>query len=60
MSILTICVGALLVWNAVYCGWKLAADFRHSNSGRGVLGILALAGSASPLVIGLIVSLHGS
>lgn len=60
MSMLTICAGVLLVWNTVYCTWKITADFRQNSLVSGVLGIFALAGSASLLAIGLLVSLRGS
>ena len=38
----------LLIWNAVYCGLKIAADFRGPKPANGVWGLFALA--AHPVV----------
>jgi hypothetical protein len=43
-----------------YCAWKITADFRQNSPVSGVLGVCALAGSASLLTIGVLVSLRGS
>ena len=45
---------ALLVWNAVYCGMKISADFRGPKPASGVWGLFALAGALSVLVMGAV------
>lgn len=52
----------LLIWNAVYCGLKIAADFRGPKPANGVWGLFALAGILSLIafvVIGTGVAFSG-
>ena len=44
----------LLVWNAIYCAVKIAADFRGPKPANGVWGLFALAGALSMIVMGLV------
>ena len=44
----------LLIWNAVYCSLKIAADFRGSKPANGVWGLFALAGALSLIAFTLI------
>ncbi|TPG49474.1 hypothetical protein [Sphingomonas glacialis] len=44
----------LLIWNAVYCGLKIAADFRGPKPASGVWGMFALAGVLSMIVMAVI------
>jgi len=43
-----------LMWNAVYCGLKIAADFRGPKPASGVWGLLALAGVLSTIVMAVV------
>jgi hypothetical protein len=45
---------ALLIWNAVYCGLKIAADFRGPKPASGVWGLFALAGVLSMIAMALV------
>jgi len=44
----------LLMWNAVYCGLKIAADFRGPKPASGVWGLLALTGVLSTIVMAVV------
>jgi hypothetical protein len=44
----------LLTWNAVYCGLKIAADFRGPKPASGVWGLFALAGVLSMIAMALV------
>ena len=44
----------LLTWNAVYCGLKIAADFRGPKPANGVWGLFALAGVLSTIAMALV------
>jgi hypothetical protein len=57
---LSIIVGILLVWNAIYCGWKIVGDFRTKNTVQGALGLVALASPMSLVVIALLIERYGS
>ena len=43
----------LLVWNVVYCGLKIASDFRGPKPANGVWGLFALGGVLSLIVFTL-------
>lgn len=52
----------LVIWNAVYCGLKIAADFRGSKPANGVWGLFALAGALSmilTILVGAAVAVSG-
>ena len=44
----------LLIWNAVYCGIKIVADFRGPKPASGVWGLFPLAGVLSMLAMALV------
>lgn len=44
----------LLIWNAVYCGLKIVADFRGPKPASGVWGLFALAGALSTIAMALV------
>ncbi|MDR6790607.1 hypothetical protein J2Y58_003990 [Sphingomonas sp. BE138] len=44
----------LLIWNAVYCGIKIAADFRGPKPANGVWGLFALAGVLSMIAMAMV------
>lgn len=44
----------LLIWNAVYCGIKIVADFRGPKPASGVWGLFALAGVLSMLAMAVV------
>ena len=40
-------VWLLLAWNVIYCIIKMKSDFQSVRPAKGILGVLALAGSLS-------------
>jgi hypothetical protein len=40
---------ALLMCNAIYCGQRVIADFRHSRQAQGAWGLFALSGTLMAL-----------
>jgi hypothetical protein len=43
----------LLVVSTVYCARNVIADFRNAKASAGIWGAVALAGTLSPLTLGL-------
>jgi hypothetical protein len=54
MVVWLIVTAVLLVWNAVYCGLKIAADFRGPKPANGVWGLFALLGVLSMIAMALV------
>lgn len=48
---------ALLVVSTVYCARNMIADFRNAKASAGIWGAVALAGTQSPLTLGVTVLL---
>jgi hypothetical protein len=43
----------LLVVSTIYCARNMITDFRNAKSSAGIRGAVALAGTLSPLTLGL-------
>ncbi|PZO73137.1 MAG: hypothetical protein DI632_14935 [Sphingomonas hengshuiensis] len=44
----------LLIWNAVYCAFKIATDFRGPKPANGVWGLFAIAGVLSTIAMAIL------
>ena len=47
----------LLVVSTIYCARNMIADFRNAKASAGIWGAVALAGTLSPLTLGVTVLL---